>query len=646
MATNTTVAGSLTLVLAAFCLGSGRGDVDSLTLSVLGVLVVVSELTALPVPGRGTLSNGFAWLYTLAQVGTVGSAALVASGALVLRSLVAERGNAWERAAGVLSDGLPYFAALSILKAGRSAESGGFPAGWGGSISSLVGFLVVGYYSLKFCYPEGSSTGLHTKEAYQARLLQFRISAMLAPATTLLASGNLWHALWISPVMLGMHQFSWDRLSDLRELRGHARSIKKKLTDTSLQVRAKDVSLSETEQQKKLVERCLRDFSHSSSMKDAARAVLHIGNERIRLKLFAVFMKTGSSLSPLVFFDGDGQELTVSSEQFSDRSHIQDCWLRKIPQSNSQGDAWVLPLHNFGVLYFAAAKSRFSEKDRESLALLADQAAFGFRSAWLLENLSESLDAEKMARADVEQSRLRLEESQAYLVQSSKMAAVGQLAAGMAHELNTPLAAILLGLQAGKRSLKKQNLEATEVRIEEAEGATRRAKVIVDQLLTYSRKSDSETQLIDLHSVVRETVDFVAPQVQVEGIDLSLDLKARRGVRVNSGEVTQILSNLLLNARDALLETSRRTLVVRTYDSTDLVILEVQDDGHGVPIEARDRIFEPFFTRKTLGRGTGLGLFICRTLAERQHGSLSLVDDDTAPSAGALFRLSLPAVIS
>lgn len=637
------VAGSLTLILAGFCLGNGRGDVDSLTLAVLGVLVVVSELAALPVPGRGTLSNGFAWLYTLSQVGTVGSAALVGLGALALRSLVAERGNAWERAAGVISDGLPYFAALAILEAGRSGESWGFPAGSGASLGSLVGFLVVGYYSLKFCYPQGAYAGLHTEEAYQARLLQFRISAMLAPATTLLAAGNLWHALWISPVMLGMHQFSWDRLSDLRELRGRARSIKKRLSDTSLQVRAKDASLSQTNQQKRLVEQCLRDFSHSASMKDTAKAVFRIGNERVRLKLVGVFIKSKASLRPLVFLDGEGGEVTFTSENFSDRPYIQDCWKNKVPLANARGDAWVLPMHNFGVLYFRSGQSTLSEKDKESLALLADQAAFGFRSAWLLENLSESLDAEKMARADVEQSRLRLEESQAYLVQSSKMAAVGQLAAGMAHELNTPLAAILLGLQAGKRSLKKQNLEATEVRIEEAEGATRRAKVIVDQLLTYSRKSDSEVQVASIEDIVRETVDFLAPQIQREGVEILFAMEATHQTKVNAGEVSQILSNLLLNARDALLETSKRTIRVHTYDKGETVVMEVQDEGNGVPMEIRDRIFEPFFTRKSVGRGTGLGLFISRTLAERQNGQLELDDSSTA---GALFRLSLPAVVS
>jgi C4-dicarboxylate-specific signal transduction histidine kinase len=235
----------------------------------------------------------------------------------------------------------------------------------------------------------------------------------------------------------------------------------------------------------------------------------------------------------------------------------------------------------------------------------------------------------------------QLRESQAHLVQSSKMAAVGQLAAGLAHELNTPLAAIVLGLQAGKRSIKKEKIDSALQRIEQCEDAANKAKVIVDQLLTHSRKSGGKMEKLALETVVRTTVDFLHQQIVKEGVELAEELQTGLMVEGNAGELGQILTNLLLNARDAVLSRpdGPKKVMVRAYRAQTAAILEVEDSGPGVPVPSQPRIFEPFYTEKEVGRGTGLGLYICRELADQHRGSLTLEPKSTA---GALFRLSLP----
>lgn len=629
-------------LLSGLCWVGERPQPDALTLGLLGALAVFSELASLPVPRRGSLSHGFVWLFATGQLAGPAWAALLTSCALVTRALIVERGAAEERLTSVLSDALPYLASLLALKALAGQASYGFPAGWVATVVALAVFLGVAQLVLGWLYPGTAGQERLLAGGRQARLLQFRVSAMLAPAATLLCAHQVWQGLWLLPVMLGIHQFFWERMADLRTLQDSARETQEKLKRSTKDVATKEIALSETRQEKALVERCLKAFARNAGQKETALAVFTMARDRLPCQLFAVFLRGQDEFKPLIFLDASGQEQSLAPADFKDRDLLRRCWEDPRICTNEQRSSWLFPLHDLGAMVFSGVVGKPAREAIDLTSLLADQAAFGFRSAALFEHLNRTLEGERAARGAAEQAQEQLRESQARLVQSSKMAAVGQLAAGLAHELNTPLAAILLGLQAGKRSLKKDRPDNAVQRLQQCEEAANKAKVIVDQLLTHSRKSGGKMEVLTLNDVVAATLDFLHPQIVKEGVELTVQSEENLRVHGNSGELGQILTNLLLNARDAVLSRpdGPKRVQVRAYREKDTVILEVEDSGPGVPAGSESRIFEPFYTEKEIGRGTGLGLYICRELAEQHGGQLSL---EKKPTPGALFRLALNA---
>jgi PAS domain S-box-containing protein len=224
------------------------------------------------------------------------------------------------------------------------------------------------------------------------------------------------------------------------------------------------------------------------------------------------------------------------------------------------------------------------------------------------------------------------------LIHSERLAAVGQLVSGVAHELNNPLQAVVgfteLLMDGETRSEKIADLEL--VRAE----ANRAAK-IVRNLLAFVRRSATERAICDVNDIVRSAValrqyEFLNANIELQehyAVDLPL-------VIVNREEIQQVILNLLLNAEHAMRSTrGSGRLQLRTAVAGSHVIVDVQDDGPGIPAAIAGQIFEPFFSTKGVGQGTGLGLSIALGIAEAHSGKLSL-----APSSvGACFRLTLPA---
>ncbi|MEO2194677.1 MAG: ATP-binding protein [bacterium] len=227
------------------------------------------------------------------------------------------------------------------------------------------------------------------------------------------------------------------------------------------------------------------------------------------------------------------------------------------------------------------------------------------------------------------------------LGQAEKMAALGQTVSGVAHELNNPLATILTWAE----RLAARPVDADTRRgLETILGESERAAKIVRNLLTFARKRNTTRAQVDLNAIVRETLALRAYEQRMSNVTTVAALA--RGLPqlfADPHQVKQVLLNLVINAEQAMLAAhGRGTLVARTwYDSTeDAVMLELNDDGPGVPEEVRTKIFDPFFTTKAVGKGTGLGLAVAYALVEEHGGRITV---ESAPGAGASFIVSFPA---
>jgi PAS domain S-box-containing protein len=240
----------------------------------------------------------------------------------------------------------------------------------------------------------------------------------------------------------------------------------------------------------------------------------------------------------------------------------------------------------------------------------------------------------QMERDITEELRLRSQ-----LIHSERLSAVGQLVSGVAHELNNPLQSILgfteLLLDAEERPELRRDLE--QVRSEAI-----RAGKIVRNLLAFVRRSSSERTIANVNEIVKTTVSLRSYEFGTANIRLIESYgEGLPCVVVNPEEIQQVILNLILNAEQAMRAAHRGgTLTVTTRCVDAMVMIEIQDDGPGVPAALAGRVFEPFFSTKEVGDGTGLGLSIAMGIAEAHAGTLTLVPTEK----GACFRLSLPAV--
>jgi two-component system NtrC family sensor kinase len=228
--------------------------------------------------------------------------------------------------------------------------------------------------------------------------------------------------------------------------------------------------------------------------------------------------------------------------------------------------------------------------------------------------------------------RVSLEEQ---LVQAEKLSSTGLLAAGVAHEVNTPLAVIASQVQ----MLAKQ-IPADDPRSRTLEKVIKqafRASEIVNNLLKFSRVSGSEYSDLDLNRVIRETLSLAEPMLRAARItvnpQLGPDLPAVYG---NSGKLQQVFMNLILNARDAMPRGGELTVVTESEDST--VRAEVSDNGVGISPDHLSKIFDPFFTTKS-SRGTGLGLAVTYGIIREHSGKIRV---ESTVGEGTCFRVEFP----
>jgi two-component system NtrC family sensor kinase len=233
---------------------------------------------------------------------------------------------------------------------------------------------------------------------------------------------------------------------------------------------------------------------------------------------------------------------------------------------------------------------------------------------------------------------------QARIMQSEKLAAIGQLAAGVMHEINNPLATIsacVAAIQGRIEPVSSPVASAVAEYLEIIDKEVDRCSGIVDGLLDFSRPKSKAKAQVSLNALVTEALSLLRHHQRfkrfqvVEQLDPELP-----SVTGNAEQLTQVLMALMLNAMDAMEQSGQLTLRTgRDRLRPEDVVLEVEDTGIGIPRDEQSKIFEPFYTTKPPGRGTGLGLSICYGIVEDHRGRIEV---DSAPGRGATFRVRLP----
>jgi len=288
---------------------------------------------------------------------------------------------------------------------------------------------------------------------------------------------------------------------------------------------------------------------------------------------------------------------------------------------------------------------RFRPEDRQVLLTLANQSSIAIENAKAFDEiakLNETLEVR------VEERTRELREAQTQLMQSEKMRSLGQLVAGVAHELNNPIGFVhanlkLLEEYVGKLTEAQERggdasrpREAIAKLIQRSREGTQRVKQIVADLRTFSRMDQGELQVADLNREIESTIVLMEPRCK-SGMRIERDFGELPGVRCHAGQLNQVFLNVMMNACDAV--GTRGELTIRTRPTSDGVRLEFADDGPGIVPDVRDRIFEPFFTTKPVGQGTGLGLSLSHSIIER-HGGRIWVESE--PGHGTRFVIELP----
>lgn len=279
------------------------------------------------------------------------------------------------------------------------------------------------------------------------------------------------------------------------------------------------------------------------------------------------------------------------------------------------------------------------------------------------EQLDAALRALSSKQAEQERLLKKLEKANAQLLQSEKLAAIGQLAAGVAHEINNPIGYVFSNLKTlasyvhdllrisdavdGAASLEelrqlKLSLEYDYIRsdvealIGESEDGIERVKKIITALKDFSHMDEEEFHVADLHRGLETTLNVVNNELKYKA-EIIKEYSQLPEVDCIPSQINQVLMNLLVNAAHAIEQFGRITL--RSGHQGDWVWLEVEDTGTGIPPQLLNRIYEPFFTTKPLGKGTGLGLSLSYNIVQKHHGRIEVSSE---PGQGTRFRVWLP----
>jgi two-component system NtrC family sensor kinase len=247
----------------------------------------------------------------------------------------------------------------------------------------------------------------------------------------------------------------------------------------------------------------------------------------------------------------------------------------------------------------------------------------------------------QLIRADREKAIL-----DASLMQSSKMAALGKMAAGIAHEVNNPLAVIkekvgwVKDLLVEEDIAKSENFKEFQDAMTKIENHVERAKKVIHRLLGFARRMEPVEEKVDINKILSETIGFLENDARYKNIEIKTNFSEKLPETISdSSQIQQVFLNILNNAVDAIGKDGEIQIRTNCVLKDKEIVVCISDNGPGIPNEMLQRIFDPFFTTKEVGRGTGLGLAISYSIVEKLGGRIMVASE---PGKGATFTIYFP----
>jgi two-component system NtrC family sensor kinase len=235
----------------------------------------------------------------------------------------------------------------------------------------------------------------------------------------------------------------------------------------------------------------------------------------------------------------------------------------------------------------------------------------------------------------------------AQLMQSDKLAALGKMAAGVAHEINNPLAVILQktgwmeDLLEEEQFRESKNIDEFRTSIKKIEEHVERARKVVHNMLGYARRMEPHQEDVDINDTVRQTISILDNYARINNIEIRVDLSSDLPIIASDqAQLQQVFLNLISNAIDAIGKDG--LIIVKSLRSGDEIQVSVADNGPGIPEDLQRKVFDPFFTTKASGKGTGLGLWISYSIVEKMGGTITV---NSKVGGGSLFTVKIPIVV-
>ena len=279
----------------------------------------------------------------------------------------------------------------------------------------------------------------------------------------------------------------------------------------------------------------------------------------------------------------------------------------------------------------------FSTRNMEIAIVLS-----GILAIILMTVFTTRMTISRLRAADVKASEMN-----AQLMQSDKLAALGKMAAGIAHEINNPLQVIVEKTGWMKDLLDEEELEQSEnidefrTSINKIEEHVERARKVVHGMLGFARKMEPHMEDVDINAVINQTRDFLGNYARINNITITSELSPDLPIVAADGaQLQQVFMNLVSNAIDAIGKDGR--INIKSWRMGPQIHIEVSDNGPGIPEEKQKRIFDPFFTTKETGKGIGLGLWVTHNIVEKMGGAISMRSEE---GKGTTFTVRIPIVI-